>query len=296
MNVLIVTGGDSPERKISLWSAKNVKEALLKKRHKIKIFDLRKGRDALAREILDFDVVFPVLHGEEGEGGDLHKFLSKFKTPIVGSRDWKAFEKAWYKIPFKRFCDRNEIKTARWKIVKNKRDVLKFPLPFVLKASVGGSSKEVAIVRTEKDLEQKLVKELFKSKLELFIESFIPGTEVTVGILNNGALPVLEIVPPKGGWFDYRNKYSGAAREIPDAPSLNETIKKKIQKIALDLHRKFDLGTYSRFDFIVAGKDVYVLEVNTIPGLTSESLLPKAAKAAGISFPDFCDTLVKSAK
>ncbi|MBI2195879.1 MAG: ATP-grasp domain-containing protein [Candidatus Levybacteria bacterium] len=296
MRVLIVTGGDSPERKISFLSAGNVRGALEKKGHKVKFFDLRKGLEILENELEKHDIVFPVLHGEEGEGGDLHKFLSAFKTPIVGSRNWQAFKKAWYKIPFKKFCDKNNIKTAAWKKIKKKEDLLKFPMPFVLKASVGGSSKEVVIVKSNKDLNKKLLRELVESGQALFVESFIAGVEVTVGILNNKALPVLEIVPPKGEWFDYKNKYSGETREIPNAPSISEQTRKKVKNIALDLHKKFDLGSYSRSDFIVAGNDIYVLEVNTIPGLTEQSLLPKAAKAIGISFPEFCNILVRTAK
>lgn len=296
MKVLIVTGGDSSERKISLWSARFVKEGLEKRKHEVSVFDLRKGLDNLGKIVEGFEVVFPVLHGEEGEGGDLHKFLSRFRIPIVGSRNWKGFKKAWYKIPFKKFVDKNQIQNARWKIIRRKKDLDNFPLPFVLKASIGGSSKEVVIVKDKKDLNQKLVNDLLKSKAQLFIESFIEGVEITVGILNDKVLPVLEIVPPKGEWFDYKNKYSGKAKEIANAPSLNTTRRKKAQKIALDLHRKFDLGSYARYDFMVSGKDIYVLEVNTIPGLTSESLLPKAAKAAGMNFPAFLEVLIKTAK
>ncbi len=168
-------------------------------------------------------------------------------------------------------------------------------MPFVLKASIGGSSREVVIVKTPKDLNKKLVKDLLNSGSKLFVEAFIPGIEVTVGIFSDKALPVLEIVPPGEGWFDYKNKYNGATREIPDAPSLDVSTRKRVQKIALDLHRKFDLGSYSRSDFIVSGKDIYVLEINTIPGLTSESLLPKAAKAAGVEFSDFIEKLVQLA-
>jgi len=113
---------------------------------------------------------------------------------------------------------------------------------------------------------------------------------------------VIEIIPPEGGWFDYQNKYSGATREIPHAPSLDEKTKQLVQKIALQIHQTLNLGPYSRIDFIVSelhshsssGKLVpYVLEVNTIPGLTSQSLFPKAAQAVGISFPKLLDKMIK---
>ena len=151
------------------------------------------------------------------------------------------------------------------------------------------------ILKSAKDLKSKLCKYLLNSGLDLFIEKFLLGTEVTVAILDNKALPVIEIVPPKGNWFDFKNKYSGQTKEIPNAPSLDETTKKLVQKISLQIHQKLNLGPYSRIDFIVSEKIPYVLEVNTIPGLTSQSLFPKAAKAAGITFPEVLDKIIRIA-
>ena len=106
----------------------------------------------------------------------------------------------------------------------------------------------------------------------------------------------MEIIPPKGEWFSYENKY-GSSKEIPDAPDLDKRMKTKLQRIALKIHRHFDLGSYSRIDFIVYKQRPYVLELNTIPGLTKESLFSKIAKSTGIAgFADFIDILIKSAK
>lgn len=294
MRILIVTGGSTSERKISLMSAAQVKKGLEETGHIVKLFDLRKGHKELKKLAKDFDVSFPVLHGEEGEGGNLQKFLSTLGKPFVGG-DPKGFKNGWFKIPFKKFCDQNKILTAPWKKIKNEKDILKFGFPAVLKSSNGGSSREVAILKSAKDLRNTQCQKLLKSNLELFVEMFLPGTEVTVGILNNQALPVIEIVPPANSWFDYKNKYSGATQEIPDAPSLDENLKKIVQKIALQIHQSFDLGHYSRIDFIIYDKKPYVLEVNTIPGLTSQSLFPKAAQAVGISFPQLLDKMIRVA-
>lgn len=300
MKIIIITGGTTSERNISLISAKFVKKGLEESGHKVMLYDLKKGR-ITKNLVKDFDVVFPVLHGEEGEGGDLQKRLSMLKIPFVGG-DWKGFKIGWHKIPFKKFCEQENIATAKWTEVKGKNDVIKFGFPSVLKSSNGGSSKEVIILKSAKDIESKSCQNLLKSNLPLFVEQFIPGIEVTVGILDSQALPVLEIIPPNGGWFDYKNKYNGETKEIPNAPSLSPELKKLVQKIALQIHQKLDLGQYSRIDFIVSNscghpKGVkltpYVLEVNTIPGLTSQSLFPKAAQAAGISFPELLDKLVK---
>ena len=292
MKILIITGGNSSERKISLISAKEVQKALLRKGYEVEIYDLKKGYEPLKRLSKQFDVIFPVLHGEEGEGGILHEFLSKLDKPIVGSKNYKGFKEAWYKISFKKYCDKNGVLSSAWKVINTPKDVTRFGFPCVVKTSNGGSSREVFILKSGKDL-VKDQKKIFEYK-NLFVERYIEGVEATVGIFSNKALPILEIVAPKGKWFDYKNKYSGATKEILNAPSLNEKTKKEIQKMALKIHQDFNLGSYSRIDFMVDKQNrPYVLEVNTIPGLTSESLLPKEVKAIGITFDRFIDLLVK---
>lgn len=292
MKVLLITGGTSSERRISLMSAKQVKEGLEKAGFRTELFDLKKGYPALKKLLTNFDIAFPVLHGEEGEGGSLQEFLKEAKMHYVGG-DPKGFKEGWFKIPFKRFCDKNKIVTSPWKVVKNLEEIKSFGFPAVLKSTNGGSSKEVIILKSSKDLGRKAFLGLLNSGFDLFVEKYLPGVEVTVGILDNQALPVIEIIPPQGKWFDYKNKYSGETKEIPNAPSLDEATKKLVQKIALQIHQKLDLGSYSRIDFIVSDRIPYVLEVNTIPGLTSKSLFPKAAKAAGFSFPKLLDQIVK---
>lgn len=295
MNILLITGGNSSERKISFMSAEQVEEALREKGHNVIVYDLKKGYDGIKELASKSQVLFPVLHGEEGEGGKLHKFLAQFKKPMVGTNNYKGLQNGWYKIPFKQFCQKHNILTSEWSLVKNKKDILDFGFPSVLKASSGGSSREVVILKSIQDLNLYSVKKLLNSRHELFIERFIQGVEATVGVLNGKALPVIEIVPPKGAWFDYKNKYWGKTQEIPFAPSVSKKIQKEIQDIAVSIHSVLDLGSYSRIDFIVAGDKAYALEVNTIPGLTSESLLPKAAKAAGIEFSNLIEKLIQLA-
>jgi len=294
MRILIITGGTSSERRISLMSARQVKKNLEKVGYKIKLFDLKKGLKKLKKIYKDFDVIFPVIHGEEGEGGKLQKFLSKLGKPFVGG-DYKGYKQGWFKIPFKKWCEQNNIPTAPWKKIKNKKDILKFGFPSVLKSSSGGSSREVVILKSKNYLKNHLVNKLFKLNFPLFVEKYLPGIEVTVAVLGDKALPVIEIVPPEGGWFDYQNKYWGATQEIPHAPSLDEKTKKEVQKIAEKIHQGFRLGQFSRIDFMISNGKPYVLEINTIPGLTASSLLPKAAQAAGIFFPKLLDRIIKMA-
>jgi len=296
MKILLLTGGGSSERQVSLKSAKNVKNALIENGHKVKLYDLRKGYAPIKKLSKEFDILFPVLHGEEGEGGKLHKFLSKINKPIVETRNYKGLRNAWHKISFKKYCDKYKIKTSPWKIVKNKKDIAIFGLPCVLKASSGGSAREVVIIKTAKDLNTKEVNYLLNGSDLLFVEKYLPGVEVTVGILNGKALPIIEIIPPKNSWFSYKNRYNNESKEIPFAPSIDKKIQKKLKTLTLKIHNHFILGTFSRSDFMIYKNRPYILEVNTIPGLTSGSLIPKAAKAAGISFNKFVEILIKNAK
>ncbi len=294
MKVLVITGGTTSERRISLISAKEVKKGLEKAAHDVRLFDLKKGYTLLKKLFSKFDVFFPVLHGEEGEGGSLQRFLNQSKVAYVGG-DPDGFTQGWFKIPFKSYCDKNKILTAPWRIVKKTEDIKKFGFPSVLKSTTGGSSREVLILKSQKDLSGKNYQKLIASGFELFVEKYLPGTEVTVAILDDIALPVVEIIPPNGSWFNYKNKYSGETKEIINAPSVNAPLKKKVGDIALKIHKNLKLGPYSRIDFIVYNNHPYVLEVNTIPGLTSVSLFPKAAAAIGLSFPKLLDKIIRLA-
>lgn len=294
MKVLIITGGNSSERKISLISAKSVKQALEENGHEVRLFDFKKGLAPLRKMVKEFDIVFPVMHGKEGEDGVLYRFLKSAKVPYVGS-DPKGAKIAFNKILFKRYCDERRIPTPAWKIVKNAKQVRAFGLPCVLKAANGGSSKEVMLVRSEKDLNSAAAKKLFRLKDKFYVEKLIEGVEITIGVLKNKALPVIEIVTPENGWFDYKNKYSGTSREIPFAPSVSKKIQSKAQKIALNIHRELMLGNYSRTDVIVKDDIPCVLEVNTPGGvgLTPMSLFPRAAEASGMDFNHLVETFLK---
>lgn len=295
MKVLVVTGGDNSEREISLLSAKEVKAGLERNNFTVELFDLKEGLGNLERSILKYDVIFPVLHGEEGEGGELQRFLTTKSIKFVGG-DWRGFKKGWYKESFKRWATSRGLPTPPWQAVKTREDIIEFGFPSVLKNDNGGSSKEVVIIESERDLKTAEVERLLKSGDKLYVEKFIKGVEITVGMLDDQVLPVIEIVPPDDSWFDYQNKYSGRTQEIVGAPSLSESARIRSQEVTSLIHRELNLGQYSRTDLIVDGENIYILEVNTIPGMTAESLYPKAAKAIGLDFPSLVKHLVNGAK
>jgi|SRR5579872_888898 len=296
MRILIITGGSSSERAISLISAKAVKKALLANGYQVDTFDFKKGYLQLHRTLPKYDLIFPVMHGKEGEDGKLYKFLSSSGKPFIGA-DPKGARVAFNKIIFKKYCKKLNIRTPNWRPIRKIKDIINFGFPCVLKGAFGGSSHEIALLYSRQDLKAARTKKIFNSDNNFFIEKMVQGTEITVGVLYDRALPVLEIVPPDGAWFDYKNKYSGKTKEIPFAPSVNKKLQHAAQKLAVRLHKGLGLGDYSRTDMIVDGEKLYVLELNTPGGvgLTPTSLFPKAAKAANISFKGLINRLVQRA-
>ncbi|MFH1826824.1 MAG: D-alanine--D-alanine ligase [bacterium] len=295
MKILIITGGSFDEREISLLSSKNVVQALKKKHHKIEVIDFNKGYIEILKKAKCNDVIFPVLHGPEGEGGRLQKILEKNKIKFVGSGS-KACELGWNKIKFKTFCKNLNIKTPDWFILSdsNVKDFKTMKIPFVIKPIDNGSSVDVFVCKSKQDLQKIDIKKLLTKYEKMMIEDYIEGVEITVGIFNKQALPIVEIVPPNKEWFNYENKYSGKTKELPNAPSLTQHQQQKIKNLTLKIHRAIECRHFSRTDYIVNKNGVFVLEINTIPGLTKESLLPKAAEAAGITFKDLANRLVES--
>lgn len=302
MKVLIVAGGDTAEREISLLSTKSVKKALEDKGFLAEVYDF-KNLQSLLNISKNFALVFPLLHGKLGEDGKLYQSLVSQKIPYIGS-DPKGAAIAFNKIKHKRYCKKRNIHTARWKklpsyltIEKLFGEIKEFGFPCVLKGSQGGSSREVVILLSKKNLNSREVKNILSLDDNFFIEEFIKGIEVTVGILGRKPLPVIEIVPPQNQWFNFKNKYSGQTKEIPFAPSISRKVQLLAQEIALNIHLDLNLGHYSRTDFIIRDNIPYLLETNTPAGvgMTSESLFPKAAQAAGITFPDLVEKLVNSA-
>lgn len=309
MTVMIITGGNTSERKISLISAQGVLKSLQKLGHEVLFYDLKDGFKKIQQLASKVDLFFPIIHGKDGEDGTLYDFLRKLSKPFVGS-ECIGSKLAFDKILFKKYCDKNGILTSPWKSLashavkvplhlrggKLDNEIIQFGFPCVLKAAQGGSSKEVVILNSKEDLNSKNAKRLLKVRGGLFVEKLVVGQEITVGVLFNKALPVIEILPPKGKWFDYKNKYSGDTTEIVDSPNIDTKIKQKAQKIALGIHKDIKLSPYSRTDFIVEGNEPILLETNSPCGVgfTPQSLFPKAAQANGLNFDGLIKSLVQS--
>ncbi|MCM8771706.1 MAG: D-alanine--D-alanine ligase [Candidatus Omnitrophica bacterium] len=295
MKVAILYGGESPEREVSLKSGRCVYNAL-KRKYKVKLFD--PSEKNFLKNFIKFkpDCVFIALHGGIGESGAIQGFLEVLKIPYTGSNVLSSAI-CLNKIICKKILKSSRIPTPPFIIVENKIKNLKIPFgyPVVVKPASLGSTIGVKIVKSEKEL-MIAIKEAFSLDEEVFIEKFINGKEVTVGILGNEEIEILPIIEikTKSGFYDYKAKYTPGESFHIIPPDLPKNVIKKIEKIAKKTYRVLKCSGLARMEVIVDKKNnPFVLDVNTIPGLTEVSLLPDAAKFKGISFEELCERILK---
>jgi D-alanine-D-alanine ligase len=329
MRIAVLFGGTSEERDVSIASAAQIIPALRTLGHEVHAVDTATGRLPPAEEqrllagrvaptpptstaieqvraravglsptqfdIRTTDVVFLALHGGAGEDGRLQALLDLAGMPYTGSNHI-ASAAAMDKDLAKRLFRSAGVPTADWLMTPvaaaDVARVLRWPV--VVKPSKQGSTVGLSVVRTAEALEAAIATARAFDD-EVMVEKFIAGREFTVGILDHQALPVGEIFPP-GEVFDYQSKYQpGGARELFPA-QLPQSETTQLQEYALRAHRALKLGAYSRVDFRrdAAGR-FWCLEANSLPGMTATSLLPQAARAAGIDFPMLLERICKGA-
>lgn len=296
MNVLVIQGGNSSEREISLLSGQNVGKSLTVAGHTVTYFDPAVGLELLDQALQNIDVVFPILHGTGGEDGQIQQHLEQAGVAFVGSGSVvskNCFDK-WQTIQLAKnvLFPKTEL-VSKESIQKS--DLLK--KPYVIKPRAEGSSVDTFLVRDPATFDVSTLDGVFKKyNNELLLEELIEGQEITVGILGQEPLPVVEIIPPNGQEFDFVNKYNGATSENCPPLYVDKALQQQAQAIAKELHMLLGCRDFSRTDFIIDKTNrIYTLEINTLPGMTPQSLLPKSAKAAGYSIEDFVDQLVKNA-
>jgi D-alanine-D-alanine ligase len=280
-------GGPGSERPVSLASGAGVAAALRSLGAEVFEVDVRDAGFVVPAGV---EIAFNVVHGTFGEDGQLQRLLEGRGIRYTGE-GVPGSELAIDKIATKRRLVEHGVPTPRFEVLRGgERPSL--PLPFVLKAPKEGSSVGVYIVRDAAEVEARLA-EVRGYADEILVEAYVAGRELTVGVLGERALPVVEI-RPKEGFYDFQNKYpflnpqaAGADHWCP-AP-LDEEVTRRVQQVGLAAHRALGLEVYSRVDILLDAADApVVLEINTIPGMTQVSLLPEAAAAAGISYAALC--------
>jgi D-alanine-D-alanine ligase len=329
MRVTLLTGGSTPERDVAFAGAAQVVAALRSRGHHVTVVDTVDGpldataearalvpsvgrappdnealrameerelgpRLAELREVVDADVVFLVLHGRLGEGGSLQAVLELADVPYTGSGPLGS-ALAMDKDVAKRLFRSAGVPTPDWLTwPASPTEIAELGLPLIVKPSKVGSTVGLTIVRGVRQIEEAVEAALHYDD-EVLLEQFVPGRELTVGVLGDRALAVGEIVP-RNEIFDYECKYTpGMSQEIFPA-DLPSTLSTRLQDLALGVHRALKLRDFSRVDFrLDAQGGPQCLEVNTLPGLTSTSLLPQSALAVGVDFPALCETLCELA-
>jgi D-alanine-D-alanine ligase len=331
MKVAVLTGGSSSERDVAIASATQVVAGLRTRGHAVAVIDTVKGFIPPAAEaavlspavgttppaiehlvelerrvllsglaglpaINDADVLFLALHGGRGEDGTLQAVLDVLDVPYTGSSALGSAI-AMDKDVSKRLFRAAGVPTADWLMAPADLETARAALgwPIVVKPSKQGSTVGLTIVKESSGWDP-AVAEAFRYDDEVMLEAFVPGRELTVGILDGRALAVGEIIP-RHEIFDYECKYTpGMAVELFPA-DLPDKVTAECQELALAAHRALKLGGYSRVDFrLTPAGALSCLEVNTLPGMTATSLMPQSARAVGIEFPDLCERICLAAR
>lgn len=289
LKIAVMLGGPSAEREVSLRSGTAAAKALRSLGHEVYEVDPLHGAFDLPPEI---DVVLLALHGTYGEDGTVQRRLDELGEIYTGC-DAEASRVAFDKALTKQRCLKAGIQTAKYLVVNSVETSWPkdWPPPLVVKPVRQGSSVGLQFVERVEDWQNALA-EALKFDSEVLVEEKIIGRECTVGILANEALPVVE-VRPKVGSYDYRNKYTAGCTEYFCPASFDKVTTRRIQDAALGAFKAVGGRDYARVDVMVRDNgEPVVLEVNTLPGMTETSLLPKAAAAAGLNYAQLCQRLV----
>ena len=301
MRVALLAGGTSGEREVSLNGAAEVERSLDPERFQVRRYDPATDLARLVNDAKEIDFAFILLHGLQGEDGTVQGLLELLGIPYQGSGvlgSAIAMDKDLSKVLFRQYG----LPVADSIVIRPSEPfspgeiVDQLGLPLVVKPVREGSSLGLTIARTPAELQAGIDSAKKHDRL-VMIEQYIKGRVITAAVLGNDeltALPLIEIIPGEGfEFFDYTAKYqAGASKEICPAP-LSPEQTATAQKLALEAHSALRLRGYSRTDMILdAAGNFFLLESNTIPGMTSTSLLPQAAAQYGLSFPQFLDRLI----
>jgi len=332
MNIALIAGGISSEREVSLTSSKAILKALRENGHNVKVIDPIYGAEDVGEDVIfknqvskeyptkemmddilkksrkkviecinstlfdGIELAFLGLHGKYGEDGRIQTLLDLRGIMYTGSdilSSAVAMDKNVTKMIFRNFG----IPTADWIVLSNKEnqntgDILsRIQLPFVIKPNDEGSTVGLTIVKEESEIE-KAIELGFRYTDKIMIEKYIKGRELTVSILGDKAYPLIEI-KPKDGFYDYHHKYTKGMTEYICPAEIKEETAVIAQEIALKAYHSLGCSVYSRVDFLLTEKDeLYCLEVNTLPGMTALSLVPKAVGVLGMGFNDLIENII----
>jgi D-alanine-D-alanine ligase len=296
--VAVMMGGLSREREISLKTGKAILKALSEKGYTVTAIDVREDiGETLVREKIE--CAFLALHGRFGEDGTIQGMLELMRIPYTGS-DVLASALAMHKIMAKKFFLCGKIPTPRFEVFqreeikKGLQKKISLPLPVVVKPAREGSTIGVSIVQKEEGLDPALKKAMEYDE-EILVEEFMKGKEITVGILEDIPLPIIEIVP-KSGFYDFHSKYTKGETQYILPARISREKYLTAQEISLKAFQTLGCSGVARVDLMTdENENPFVIDINTMPGMTETSLLPKAASYAGIPFGDLVERILLGA-
>lgn len=295
MKVGVIMGGISSEREISLKSGNSVVENIDKNKYEVIPIVIDKKEDII-NKVKGIDFALLALHGQFGEDGTVQAVLQTLGIPYSGCGPLSSAA-CMDKDMTKSLLEAAGIRTAPWiNLISgdeiNYEDIKELGYPVVVKPTHGGSSVATFIIKEEKEIEN-AVKEAFKWDNEVMIEKFIKGDEITCPVMGREMFPVVAI-KPHAEFFDYTAKYAdGGSDEF--VIELEESLHKEVEKMALDTYRALKCSVYARIDMIITEEGIpYILEVNTLPGMTKASLFPKSAAGRGIDFSGLIDLIIEN--
>jgi len=299
IKVAILMGGISNEREVSLSTGKTVAKYLDLDKFIPKLYDTKKDLPKLFSDIFKkkIDICFIALHGKGGEDGSIQGLLEILGVPYAGS-GIMASAVGMDKIISKKLFLQEKILTPKFIVVEDQKIDFKqiedkIGLPCVIKPSNSGSSVGVSIIKDKKEI-KKGIQMALKEDDKVIIEEYIKGKEITVGVLGNKNLKALSIVEivPKTKFFDYQAKYNPKFCDEIAPARISAKMTAQAQKLALEVYKLLNCQGFGRVDMMIKADKIYILEINTIPGLTPNSLLPKSAKASNISFPKLLEKII----
>ncbi|MEG0642012.1 MAG: D-alanine--D-alanine ligase [Clostridium sp.] len=294
MKIGVLMGGISSEREISLRSGNEVCEHLdSSKYHVIPI--ILDSKDDIIEKVKGIDFAFLALHGKFGEDGVVQGVLETLEIPYSGCGVLSS-SLCMDKDMSKKVLRYENINTADWTIVSSIEDINyeiinKIGYPVFVKPNSGGSSFATVLIKEEKHIENAVI-EALKYDTEVMIEKYVKGYEISCPVIDGKMLPIVAI-EPEGEFFDFTSKYTdGGAKEF--VVEFDEVLQKKIETMVIDTYKALKCSVYSRVDIIISQGELYVLEVNTLPGMTSNSLFPKSAAHIGMSYKDLLEVFIES--
>ena len=294
-------GGSSAERAISLRTGKAVLKALQAKHYNAEGIDVNRS---IAQTLLKkkIELAFIALHGTVGEDGTIQGMLEMMQIPYTGS-GLLASALAMHKGMAKTILRHHGMPTADFQVIQANEieragfhQTVKIPLPLVVKPIAEGSTIGTSIVTNKRNL-RNACREAVRFDQQVLLERFIAGREITTGIVNGKALPVIEIIP-REGFYNYRSKYTPGSTEYIVPARIGKSTAAKIQVLSARAYHVLKCEGVARVDLMLSHKrnQPYILEINTIPGMTETSLLPMAAESAGISFEDLVEQIIFTAR